>query len=230
MAYMTGVYKGTKCDFVTEQLKELIIKGEYKPGEKLPNEAALCEKFEVSRITVREAMKKLSMMGLLDIRQGKGTFVKSVDLSLFMKPMYQMIDFEEVDIEAIFDAREYIESGTVSMAARKRTEDDIKMLEQILRDLKMAIEAEDINGIGFYDSEFHRQIAKCARNSILSACLETVDEINKTCVFRFSKAERVLRDCYQEHLEIYEAVKAQDVEAAVKAMVNHTLNSKNLLL
>lgn len=120
MAYMAGGYKGTKCDFVTEQMKEMIITGIYKPNEKLPNEAVLCEKFGVSRITVREAMKKLSMMGLLDIRQGKGTFVKPIDLSLFMKPLYQLIDFEDVDIEGIFDARRYIESGTVSLAALKR--------------------------------------------------------------------------------------------------------------
>ena len=132
MTYMANTYKGTKCDIVTERLKDMIISGTYKSGEKLPNEASLCEMFGVSRITIREAMKKLSMMGLLDIRQGKGTFVKSMDLSLFMKPLYQLIDFEEVDINAIFDARLYIESGTVYMAATKRTEADLERMERLI--------------------------------------------------------------------------------------------------
>lgn len=227
---MAGGYKGTKCDFVTEQLKEMIITGVYKPNEKLPNEASLCEQFGVSRITVREAMKKLSMMGLLDIRQGKGTFVKPVDLSLFMKPLYQLIDFEDVDIEAIFDAREYIESGTVSMAAVRRTEEDVDRLEQILRNLRAAISAENMNDVTFYDSNFHLEIAKCARNPILCACLEAVDEINRTCVIRLSKSLILLDDCYEEHYAIYCAVKNQDVEAAVEAMKKHTLNSKKILL
>lgn len=230
MAYMAGGYKGTKCDFVTEQLKDMIVTGVYKPGEKLPNEASLCEQFGVSRITVREAMKKLSMMGLLDIRQGKGTFVKSVDLSVFMKPLYQLIDFEGVNIEAIFDAKQYIESGTVSMAAQRRTEEDVQRLEQILHDLHAAIEEENINSITHYDNAFHAELAKCARNPILQACIEAVEEINKNCVVRLSKSMALLDDCYQEHYEIYEAVKNQDVEAAEKAITNHTLNSKKLLL
>lgn len=230
MAYMAGGHAGTKCDFVTEQLKEMIISGTYKSGEKLPNEASLCEKFGVSRITVREAMKKLSMMGLLDIRQGKGTFVKSVDLSLFMKPLYQLIDFEDVNIEAIFDAREHIESGTVSMAARRRTEEDLRSLERILCDLREAIMAENINNVAHLDSEFHKALAKAARNPILFACLEAVEEINKTCVVRLSKSMILLDDCYEEHYRIFEAIKNQNEEAAVEAMVKHTLNSKKILL
>ena len=223
-------YKGTKCDYVMEQLKERIITGVYKLNEKLPNEAVLCEEFSVSRITVREAMKKLNMMGLLDIRQGKGTFVKTVDLSLFMKPLYQLIEFENVDIEAIFDAREYIERGTVSMATKKWTEEVVLCLEQILHDLKRAIEAEDINSVSYFDSEFHCRIAKCARNPILYACWEAVDEINKTCVIRLSKSLVLLDDCYGEHYRIYDAVKQQDVDKAVNAMTEHTLNSKRVLL
>ena len=230
MVYVANAYKGTKCDIVTERLKDMIISGAYKSGEKLPNEAALCEMFGVSRITIREAMKKLSMMGLLDIRQGKGTFVKSVDLSLFMKPLFQLIDFEEVDIEAIFDARLHIESGTVRMAAMKRTEADLERMEWILNELKRAIANEDINAVSHYDSAFHMEIAKCAGNPILIACLQAVDEINKTCVLRLSKSMEMLDDCYVEHQCIYEGIKNLDADAAVNALTEHTLNSKMLLL
>lgn len=230
MTYMANAYKGTKCDIVTERLKDMIISGTYKSGEKLPNEASLCEMFGVSRITIREAMKKLSMMGLLDIRQGKGTFVKSMDLSLFMKPLYQLIDFEEVDIDAIFDARLYIESGTVYLAATRRTEADLERMERILQELKKAIALEDLNSVSHYDSVFHEEIAKCAGNPILLACLQAVNEINKTCVLRLSKSMEMLDDCFDEHYRIYEGIKNQNADAAVEALRRHTMNSKMLLL
>ena len=230
MTYMANAYKGTKCDIVTEQLKDMIISGTYKSGEKLPNEASLCEMFGVSRITIREAMKKLSMMGLLDIRQGKGTFVKSMDLSLFMKPLYQLIDFEEVDIDAIFDARLYIESGTVYLAATRRTEADLERMERNLQELKKAIALEDLNTVSHYDSAIHEEIAKCAGNPILLACLQAVNEINKTCVLRLSKSMEMLDDCFDEHYKIYEGIKNQNADAAVEALRRHTMNSKMLLL
>lgn len=103
-------------------------------------------------------------------------------------------------------------------------------MEQILVDLKAAIEREDINAVSHYDSAFHTAVGKCARNPILQACLEAVDEINKTCVIRLSKSLEMLEDCYDEHFHIYEAIKNQDVDAAVNAMVKHSLNSKELLL
>ena len=95
----------SKCDYVAQELKTQIIAGKYRSGDQLPPEPALCEMFSVSRITVREALKKLSMMGLVEIKQGKGTFVKSVDLGLFMKPMLQLVDFDEIDIETIYSGR-----------------------------------------------------------------------------------------------------------------------------
>ena len=112
----------SKCDYVAQELKTQIIAGKYRSGDQLPPEPALCEMFSVSRITVREALKKLSMMGLVEIKQGKGTFVKSVDLGLFMKPMLQLVDFDEIDIETIYSAREYIEGGIAYLAAQQRTD------------------------------------------------------------------------------------------------------------
>ena len=230
MTYIAGGYKITKCDFVTEQLKERIITGTYKTGEKLPNETALCESFGVSRITVREALKKLNMMGILDIRQGRGTFVKPVDLSLFMKPLYQLIDFEDVDIESIYSARKYLETGTASMAAEKRTEEDVARLGEILGKLKEAIETEDLIAIEGFDSQFHLEVAKTARNPILYACLEAIEEINRTCLKRFSKYLTVLDDCYGEHYRIFDAIRNGDAAGASQAMLDHTLSSQKVLL
>lgn len=230
MAYNGNPARMTKCDYVTEALKDKIITGVYKTGDQLPPEGILCEMFGVSRITVREALKKLSMMGIIEIKQGKGTFVTSVDLGLFMKPMSQLINFEEIDIEAVYSAREYIESGTAYLAALHRSEQDLSVLRSILKDLKMKIDLGDIVQIVQLDSAFHLAMAKASHNPILYACMETIEELDKACLKRLHQYLVILENCYSEHFKIFHAIEIQDAESAQNAILEHTLNSKRVFL
>lgn len=220
----------TKCDYVVEQLKERIISGEYKSGDQLPPEGALCELFSVSRITVREALKKLNMMGLVEIKQGKGTFVKTVDLGLFMKPLFQLIDFEEIDVESIYTAREYIEGGTAFLAATRRTEFELTVLRNILQNIRQCIAEQDIVKLYEYDRAFHTEVAKASHNQILLSILQPLEEIDTACVKRFDKYLTTLENCYKEHYDIFRAIEDQDPEAARQAMIDHSRNSKTVLL
>lgn len=220
----------SKCDYVVEQIKAQIMDGTYKDGAQLPPEPALCELFGVSRITIREALKKLNMMGLVDIRQGKGTFVKQVDLSVLMRPLFQKIRFDDIEVEAIYDARAYIESGTAALAARNRTDGDLESLEEILRNLKYQISRGDLLKVDEYDHAFHLRVAKASGNPILLACLTTLEEINDVCVGRYSKYMEMMDNCYGEHYAIYEAILQQDASAASVAMVIHAQNSKAFYL
>ena len=229
MEYVAKTGQLTKCDFVTDQIKDKIISGVYKSGDQLPPEPALCEMFGVSRITVRESLKKLNMMGLVEIKQGKGTFVKAIDLGLFMKPLYQLIDFEEIDVEAIYSAREYIEGGTAFLAAQKRTECELITLKSILKSLNVSIQTGDIFKTFSLDSAFHREVAKAAHNAILLACLEALDEINTACVKRYNKYLTLLDNCYSEHFAIFAAIEQQNPEKAREAMVAHARSSKAIL-
>ena len=220
----------TKCDYVAEQLKNRIMTGEYKDGDRLPPEPVLCEQFGVSRITVREALKKLNMMGLIDIRQGKGTFVKTVDLSVFMRPMFQKIRFEEVDVEAIYTARAFLEGGTASLAAQNAQEGDLSVLEGILRNLKHYAAVGDLLRAEAFDRDFHIAVARLSRNPILLACVETLEDINSACVRRHNKYLEIMDNCYREHDAVFQAIRDQDPERARAAMVRHAENSKKFLL
>lgn len=230
MEYLPKKNQMTKCDYVVEQLKERIISGEYKSGDQLPTEGALCELFGVSRITVREALKKLNMMGLVEIKQGKGTFVKTVDLGLFMKPLFQLIDFEEINVEAIYTAREYIEGGTAYLAASVRTEFELTVLRNILQGIRQCIADQDIVKLYEYDRAFHTEVAKASHNQILLAILQPLEEIDTACVKRFDKYLTTLENCYKEHYDIYKAIEQQNPEAARQAMIDHSRNSKTVLL
>ena len=230
MEYLPKKNQMTKCDYVVEQLKERIISGEYKSGDQLPPEGALCELFGVSRITVREALKKLNMMGLVEIKQGKGTFVKTVDLGLFMKPLFQLIDFEEIDVESIYTAREYIESGTAFLAATRRTEFELTVLRSILQNIRQCIADQDIVKLYEYDRAFHTEVAKASHNQILLSILQPLEEIDTACVKRYDKYLTTLENCYKEHYDIFKAIEEQDGEAARQAMISHSRNSKIVLL
>ncbi len=230
MKHLTKVSKQTKCDQIVKQIKELIIRGVYKTGDKLPPEPDLCEAFGVSRVTIRESLKKLSMMGLVDIRQGSGTYVKNVDLGIFMRPLFQLIEFEDIDIETIYDAREIIEGGTAYLAAINRTDIECKELELILSQLKDAADANDILRVWEFDSEFHIKVSKMSHNTLLQACVSTIEEINQACVKRIGKLDFMLEENYMEHYKIYLQIKDRNPEEAKKAMIAHTIASKNLLL
>lgn len=230
MKYAVKVSTKTKCDQVVDQIKESIIRGVYKTGDKLPPEPALCEMFGVSRITIRESLKKLNMMGLVDIRHGSGTYIKNVDLGTFMRPLFHLIEFEDMDIETIYNAREIIEGGTAYLAAINRTDNECEELGQILSKLKDAVSEKDNVLAIRLDSEFHIQLSKASHNTLLQACVSTIEEINLACVKRISKFDVILESNYVDHYAIYEQIVKQNPEEARKAMIAHTISSKEVLL
>ncbi len=230
MEYMPRSIQQTKSEFVAEQLKKKIISGEYASGDKLPVEAELCQSFGVSRITVREAMKKLSTMGLVEIKQGKGTFVKSVDLGVFMKPLFQLVEYSEINIEAIYTARELIESGIAGLAAASRSTEDIARMENVLQNIRYCYDQGDLEGCYQCDVDFHMALAKAAGNPILLAAMEVLQDIDDACVKRYDKYLVGYEGSKKEHQDILDAVIRQDTQQAQETMRLHARNSKAILL
>lgn len=229
MEHRYGGKQLTKCDYVADELKKQIASGEYKEGDQLPPEPELCQMFGVSRITVREALKKLNMMGLVDIRQGKGTFVRPIDLSLFMRPLFQRTRFEETDVEAVYFARECIEGGAAYLAAQQATPEEIEKLGVIIETLRRSVIEDDFVQRGKCDRQFHLELARASHNPILFACVQTLDEIDQACVKRKSKHARAMDNCYEEHYNIFDAVRRRDPAGARAAMESHARNAKLFL-
>lgn len=230
MEYSPKKTQQTKSEFVADQLKKKIISGEYSSGDKLPIENELCTAFGVSRITIREAMKKLSAMGLVEIKQGKGTFVKSVDLGVFMKPLFQLVEFSEVNIDAIYTARECIEGGIASLAAKNRTEEDLADMKKCLESLDYCRQQGDLEGTYRCDMEFHMALAKAAGNPILLAAMEAIQDIDDACVKRYDKYLVGYASSREEHKSILNAVMQKNTRLAQEKMCAHAQNSKENLL
>ena len=215
--------KSTKVyEQVVEQIKTMIIDGTLKKGDKLPSERDLAEQLMVSRTSVREAIRALQVIGLVDSRQGGGNFIReSFENSLF-EPLSMMFMLEQSKPEDILQLRRIIEVETASLTAKKINEDQIRELGQLIERLKENNE-EDINVI--LDKEFHYKIARASGNFIVINILNVIS----TLMDEFIKGARgmILSDesnkgkLTEQHENIYEALKRHDPEGASQAMRRH---------
>ncbi len=218
-----------KCDAVTEEIINLIVGKTFKPGERLPPENELVEMFGVSRVTVRESLKRLSTMGIVSIYQGDGTFVNSFNLQNYMKPLFSMMVLSELSLEQLYDARIYVEAGTASMAAKNRKPEHIVQLRQMLARQGETVEKED--GLAFteLDGAFHLKIGEAADNEILMSAYMLIKDILKHYLKKTNRYEAVMQNSLRFHGEIVDAIESRDCDSAESLMRNHIITAKQAL-
>lgn len=197
---------------VHRELERSILDGTLGSGERLPTEHALAEHFSVSRSVVREAVARLKAEGMVEARQGSGTFVAK---------QARVLSFDRVQTEAlpelaqIMELRRIVEVAVAGMAAARRTAADVAAIRASLKDMDAAL-ASDKNGAAS-DDAFHEAIAAAAKNPYLQRVVNFVSA-------QFSESRRLtwapgeysdLRERAQsEHHKLFEAIVARDVEAA----------------
>ena len=154
---------------IAEQIKEAILDGHLKPTERLPSERDLCEMFGVGRPTVREALRVLDNMGLIEIGSGvKGSTVKDVDITKYMDAVREnfshLIKVNEETIQDLWEVRKYIELGISLTAARKATRPEINKLRECIQ--RMEACGSDTRAYFQIAVEFHKYLAKATQNKI----------------------------------------------------------------
>ncbi len=208
-------------DRVTNELQDMIF-SEYKPGDKIPTEEILSKQFSVSRITVREAITNLKSKGILDVRQGDGTFVSKLTPSSFMKPILPMLKLKNTDIADIFEVRILIETKAAQLAATHGiSKDELAKLNSLLKLLDQA--AIDKNTILYndLDLEFHQCIAHYSQNEVLSTIHELLlDLIKETIQKACSWPEHIISSIVF-HKRIVQAISNQNPEKAGEMMCTH---------
>ena len=154
---------------ITDQVKDAILDGHLKPGERLPAERDLCEMFGVGRPTVREALRVLDNMGLIEIGPGvKGSTVKDVDITQYMDAVREnfshLIKVNEETIQDLWEVRKYIELGISLTAARKAGRQDLIKLRECIQ--RMEACGNDTRTYFPIAVEFHKYMAKATQNKI----------------------------------------------------------------
>ena len=223
--------KNTKVyEQVIEQIEGMITNGVLKKGDRLPSERELVEQLGVSRASIREALRSLEIIGLIESKQGEGNFIReNLDNTLF-EPLSIMFMLNDCKVEEIFELRKVIEIETAALAARKITDEEINELQMLVDNMKTS---EDEDERVKDDAKFHYTIAKASRNFLILSILNTVSSLMDSFIkdARKNIINNQLKDSIDnEHEEILNALKSHNPNKASESMRKHMdLINKNLV-
>ena len=213
-------------DIIIDEIRGLINQGELKPGDKLPPERALAEKFGVGRGYVRVAIKKLEFYGILKTHPQSGTVVSEMGITILDGLISNIINLDKPNYHSLIETRYLLEISAAKLAAQRRTENNLEKLHEALQKYNFIVNQGD-DGLE-EDVMFHIRIAECAENHVLRSLIMIIAQdiirysrINNTC-----SKERV-RKALEEHKVIYQAISEGDVFKAQEAMEIHQNNTLN---
>ncbi|MFI8306266.1 FadR/GntR family transcriptional regulator [Streptomyces sp. NPDC085927] len=207
-------------DEAIEKIKLMIVSGELRPGDRLPKEADLAERLGLSRNSLREAVKALSLIRVLDVRQGDGTYVTSLEPDLLLDAIGFVVDFHQDDTVLDFlEVRRILEPAAAAMAAQVMPREDIAALEEALDGLPPDPSVEELIT---NDLEFHRLIAHGAGNPVLCSLIEGISAPTaRARVWRGLTEEGAVKRTRDQHRAIQGAIAGRDPELARSWMTVH---------
>lgn len=211
----------TKCDQIVEEITSKILKGEYKENEVLQPESYFVDYFGVGRGTIREAFKKLNTLGLVTIKQGRGTIVNRVSLGNLMHPLYSAIVFNEYNAKQIYDVRAVLEAGVAGLAAMNSTEKDKGVLEELADAMLSATQKRDSSTFSKLDIRFHEYIVEMADNEVLKIIYNTINDIINKYIVETNFSLEVISESAQCHYKICEAIVSHNPDEARYRMRRH---------
>lgn len=220
---MFTAIKTTKVyEQVIEQIKEMVSNGTLKRGDKLPSERELSVQLGVSRASIREALRALEVIGLLDCRQGEGNFIKENFENSLFEPLSIMFMLNKSKPQEVFELRTIIEVETAALAAKLITEEELGELKQLI-DVMRNCEGEDNESK--LDKEFHYKIAKASKNFLIETILNTIstliDSLIKDARLQILKNESNKNIIDYQHESIYNALAKRDSQEAASIMRMH---------
>ncbi|MEO6826533.1 MAG: FCD domain-containing protein [Microbacteriaceae bacterium] len=193
------------------KIKNMILDGELKPGDRLPPEKNLSDRLGLSRSSLREAVKALEIIRVLDVRRGDGTYVTSLEPGLLLEAMSFVVDIhQDASVLELFAVRRILEPAAAAIAATRATAVDIGQLKTLLNEVDVNT---SIDGLVDHDIVFHRRITGLSGNSYLSGLLEGLSgSTSRARVWRGLTQERAVERTLDEHRAIIDSLAAGDVE------------------
>lgn len=207
-------------DEAIEKIKGMIVSGVLKPGDRLPKEDLLAEGLGLSRSSLREAVRALTLVRVLDVRQGDGTYVTSLDSRLLLDAVSFVVDFHRDDSVLFFlEVRRIIEPAATGMAARRITDEQVEGLREILAKVTPSSSAEELVA---NDLTFHRTIAEYCQNPVLVSLIDSMSiPTTRARVWRGLTQEDAVRRTITEHHGIVDALARREPEVAAARCAVH---------
>lgn len=210
------VYEG-----VVLQIQDLIAQGKLRPGEKLPPERELAERFGIGRNSIREAIRQLELLGLVEARQGEGTFITEATIDTIAAPFLSILAQSQQLRAEVLDFRKILEPRIAALAAQRATPENIARIEELAVAFDECVYSEAIpiaQSIEL-DTQFHHAIAEATQNGLIVRVMSAV--IGLLQEFRLQLLESAYHDPALAHRSITEAIRMRDSQRAHEAMENH---------
>jgi GntR family transcriptional repressor for pyruvate dehydrogenase complex len=208
-------------DVVYKQLVSLITRGHLKPGEKLPSERSMAEELGVSRQSIREAIYRAKTAGLIDVRQGEGTFVISSLKGNMRTPLSILLEEEAEKVFEFLEVRKFVEGWCAERASEAATLGDLKRIQGILKRMEKVTPPQVVWEKA--DLDFHSSIAAATHNVIAMHVMEGLKDSFHTYfrVKKFSTKPERKDVLLQQHRDIFEAIKKKNPKEARKRVTEH---------
>ena len=222
LAAISPVERNSVADQVAKKILDLVRTGNLKPGDQLPPERDLAQMLQVSRPSLREALRGLQILGVVKSRQGGGAFISSLDAADLLAPLQFLITLNTENAPALYESRTLVDGGIARMAAERLSAADLARLRSMVE-----LQADLVNdplGFRVSDLEFHQTIMESTGNPFLVRVSHSLYVLGMEYRRAASETPGVLRRSLADHEELVAAFAARDADAAEKAMIQHLRN------
>lgn len=217
----TQVKRTSAADEVFTSLYSQITNHKIKVGERLPTQETLSARFSVSRNTIREAITRLNVLGLVTTRQGSGTIVTRPTGESLADIRSSDLSLQPAAVTEFLEARLFVERATVRLVVMRATALDLKKLRENTDAQKQAVSAGDMEWLTRLDVEFHLSIAAITGNRVLNAFFQTIWEKLRQFIRQASHMEGVAAESLQAHIRLLERIEARDADGAEHCLAEH---------
>jgi GntR family transcriptional repressor for pyruvate dehydrogenase complex len=213
------ISRSTLPEEIANRLLKLIQEQELRPGDKLPAERNLARMMDVSRPVVREALRALAVMRVVDIRRGNGTYITSLEPTQLISHLDFVFSKDSVALVQLLEARRVVETGNVRLAALRITEGEVAELEDLLLSLANCI--DDPDRFSELDIAVHDALYAAANNFLLLQFMNIASTLGRVSRERTGGLREVREAALRDHRRLLEALRAHDPDAAERAMRDH---------
>jgi len=216
---------GSVPEQILDEITRLVTEGILKPGDRLPSESELAESFGVGRSSLREAMRALQLLGVVEVVQGKGTFLRETHLLPLALNWTRLASTDL--ISQIMEARQVVEVAIAPLAAERATQEDIAAMRTAIEQAAGAGGDPEVSGRASVD--FHLALAGATHNEVLFLMYRTVRDLYVETARRTQATPASMEDRLQDHRQLLESVERRDSEMAGRLMAEHIEKGKQFL-
>ena len=211
---------------LTMYFAQQIMDGKLRKGDKIASDRELAAMLNVGRSAIREAMKVLDVLGMVDIRPGQGTYISNNEADFFIIPLSWSLFLNGSQIENIITVRNLLETKAAELAAECQDVNELHELSLISHKMQRALLEGNHNDFLEGDLDFHIRIARCSGNDVIYTMIQTISNLMRHVSGTGMIYEEQIQEIYDEHQKIYGSILTHDADGAREAMGSHLAKSK----